>query len=194
MDGFSSDDITISETGIKGLLIFEKKIYPDERGWYQEVYRVDDIAKALGVDDLVVKQGSFTWNVPKALRGLHAEPQYKLITPLSGKIFAAIVDLRVDSKTFAKVETFLFDNEEVTNSRRTLVISPGLANSMEVVGLSGAFYHYAVSSTYDPVQIKRSIIWDDPDLNIDWPIKDPIISDKDKNNQRLRELFPEKFS
>lgn len=193
MNGFSSDDITIKETSIKGLLVFEKKLYPDERGWYQEVYRVDDIAKALGVNDLVVKQGSFTWNVPKTLRGLHAEPQYKLITPLTGKIFTAIVDLRVDSETFSKVETFLFDNGEISNSRRTLVISPGLANSMEVVGTSEAFYHYAVSGTFDPSQAKRSVIWNDPDLKIDWPIKDPIVSDKDKNNPKLRDLFPKKF-
>lgn len=194
MNGFSSDDITIKETSIKGLLVFEKKLYQDARGWYQEVYRVDDIAKALGVNDLFVKQGSFTWNVPKTLRGLHAEPQYKLITPLSGKIFAAIADIRIDSPTFGKVETFLFDNGEISNSRRTLVISPGLANSMEVVGTSGAFYHYTVSSTYDASRTKRSIIWNDPDLKINWPIKDPIISDKDKNNPKLRELFPEKFS
>ncbi|OGE72428.1 hypothetical protein A3H40_04250 [Candidatus Daviesbacteria bacterium RIFCSPLOWO2_02_FULL_38_15] len=194
MDGFSSDDITIIETGIKGLLIFEKKLYRDARGWYQEVYRVDDIVKALGINDLVIKQSSFTYNLPKTLRGLHAEPQYKLITPLSGKIFVAIADIRVDSPTFAKVEFFLFDNQKIATPRKTLVISPGLANSMEVVGEDGALYHYAVSSVFDPGQTKRSVIWNDPDLKIDWPIKDPIVSDKDKSNPKLRALFPEKFS
>lgn len=193
MSDFSSEDITITQTGIDGLLVFEKKLYQDQRGWFQEVYRVDDIARILGVEDLVIKQGSFTYNKPKVLRGLHAEPQYKLVTPLSGKIFSAIVDIRPDSKTFGKVETFMFDYENFDTPRKTLVISPGLANSIEVAGEEMAFYHYAVSSTYNSDQTKRSIKWDDPDLNIDWPVKDPILSDKDQQNPSLRELFSDKF-
>lgn len=188
------NDIKISKTGISGLLIFEKTLFPDERGWFQEVYRVDDISKALGIDDLVIKQGSITYNLPGVLRGLHAEQQYKLVTPISGKIFSAIADIRPDSKTFGKVETFLFDYSDKNVPRKTLVISPGLANSIEVVGNEVVFYHYAVSSKYNPEEEKRSIRWDDPDLNIDWPIKNPILSDLDKKNPSLRALFPEKFS
>lgn len=193
MNNFSSGDIVITPTRIKGLFIFEKKLYPDERGWFQEIYRVDDIAKATGIKDLIIKQGSITYNVPGVLRGLHAEPQYKLVTTLTGKVFSAIVDIREDSETFGAVETFSFDYTDINTPRKTLIISSGLANSIEVIGNEIVFYQYAVSSTYDPTQIKRSIRWDDPDLNIDWPIKDPILSEKDKHNPSMRELFPDKF-
>lgn len=189
----SSDDITIQATEIDGLIIFEKKIYIDQRGWFEEVYRVEDIAKALDVDDLVIKQGSFTYNLPGTLRGLHAEPQYKIVTPLMGKAFIAVVDIRVDSPTFGKVVTFNFDYTDVNTPRKSLVISPGLANSLLVVGDEPVFYNYAVSDTFKFENVKRSITWNDKDLNIDWPNKNPILSENDQKNPTMRELFPDKF-
>lgn len=189
----SSEDITVSETEINGLIIFEKKIYCDQRGWFQESFRTEDISKALGVDDLVIKQDSFTYNLPKALRGLHAEPQYKLVTALTGKCFIAIADIRVDSRTFGKVLTFEFDYSNPNTPRKTLVISPGLANSILVTGDEPVFYHYAVSDTFKFEDIKRAIRWNDPDLSVDWPTKDPILSEADQNHPFLREVFPEKF-
>ncbi|MBI4058869.1 dTDP-4-dehydrorhamnose 3,5-epimerase family protein [Candidatus Microgenomates bacterium] len=190
----TSPDIRILATEIAGLLIFEKKIYLDGRGWFQEAYRVEDIAKALDVNDLVIRQGSFTYNLPGTLRGLHAEPQYKIVTPLTGKTFIAIVDIRINSATFGKVQTFTFDYTDINSPRRTLVISPGLANSILALGKEGVFYHYAVSDTYKSNITKRSIRWNDPDLKINWPIKNPVLSEADQNNPSLRELFPEKFT
>lgn len=190
----SSPDIKITSTEIDGLIIFEKKLYQDDRGWFQEGYRVDDIAKALGVSDLEIKQGSFTYNLPGALRGLHAEPQYKIVTPLTGKAFIAIADIRIDSLTFGKVQTFMIDNSDPQTPRKSLVISPGLANSILVVGSEPVLYHYAVSSTFKFETPKRSVAWNDPTLNIDWPVHDPIISPADQKNPTLKKLFPEKFS
>lgn len=194
----SSPDIKITPTEIAGLLIFEKKLYPDQRGWFNELYRVEDIAKGLNVEDLVIKQGAVTYNLPKSLRGLHAEPQYKLVTPLTGKCFVAIADIRENSPTFGKALTFNFDYTRVDEngeplSRRTLILSPGLANSILVSGDQPVLYHYAVSETYKTSEGKRAIRFNDPDLNIDWPIKDPIISEDDKKHPYLRDLFPHKF-
>ena len=189
----SSEDIKVSETEIDGLLIFEKKIYCDQRGWFQESFRTEDVAKALGVNDLIIKQDSFTYNLPKVLRGLHAEPQYKLVTPLTGKCFIAIADIRVDSSTFGKVLTFEFDYTDPNTPRKTIVTSPGLANSILVTGEKEVFYHYAVSDTFKFENIKRAIRWNDPDLNINWPIKDPVLSEADQKNPFLRDVFPAKF-
>lgn len=190
----SSEDIKISETEIEGLLIFEKKLYQDRRGWFQESFRTEDIAKAWGVTDLVIKQSSFTYNLPKTLRGLHGEPQYKLVTSITGQCFIAIADIRVGSSTFGKVLTFEFDYSDINTPRKTLAISPGLANSILVTGNEAVFYHYGVSDTFKFESEKRAIRWNDPDLSIDWPIKDPILSKADQNHPFLREVFPDKFS
>lgn len=67
-----------------------------------------------------------------------------------------------------------------------------MANSYCITGDEAVHYIYLVDAYYDGIDT-RAVAWDDPDLAIDWPIKDPIISERDKNNPRLRDLFPEKF-
>ena len=78
------------------------------------------------------------------------------------------------------------------NNRFALFISKGLANSFCNFGVIDSDYLYLVDSYYDGSD-KKAIAWDDPDLNIKWPVKNPILSDRDKNNKTLREMFPQKF-
>lgn len=127
-------------------------------------------------------------SVPGVIRALHAENWNKIVYPITGKMFAAIVDIRPGSRTFGRVETFEF-NEEIP---KALFIPKGLANSICVVGEKPVHYLYLVDEYYDGKDT-RAIAWDDPDLNIKWPVKNPIISERDMNNPTLRELFPEKF-
>ncbi len=103
-------------------------------------------------------------------------------------MFAAIVDIRPESPTFAKIETFNFDDEH----RYALFISRGLANSICASGTDPVNYLYLVDAYYTGSDT-RAIAYDDPDLAIAWPVKNPIVSERDKSNPRLRELFPEKF-
>lgn len=177
----------IKKTSIDGLLILERPSHEDERGFFREVFHLDELTEALGFEFRPV-QMNHSKSQPGVLRGLHAEGWNKLIYPVTGSAFAAIVDIRPDSPTFAKVETFEFDE----SNQRGLFIPKGLANSFCVTGDQVFNYVYLVDAYYDGLD-QRAIAWDDSDLNIDWPIKNPIISQRDKNNPRLRDLFPEKF-
>lgn len=125
---------------------------------------------------------------PNVIRALHAEQWNKLVYPVTGSIFIAIVDIRPESKTFGQVETFNMSQ----NDRQLLYIPVGFANSICVVGNEPVNYIYLVDQYYTG-QDTRAIAWDDPDLAIDWPVKNPIISERDQNNPKIRDLFPEKF-
>lgn len=176
----------IKTTSIPGLLILEGPILADERGFFKEIFHLDELEEALGYEFKPV-QANHSQSLTGVLRGLHAENWNKLVYPLSGKVFVAIVDIRPESETFAKVETFTLDD----SNRHALFIPKGLANSFCV--LEGTVnYLYLVDAYYDGTDT-RAIAFDDPDLNIAWPIENPIISERDRENPRLRELFPEKF-
>lgn len=177
----------IKKTSIEGLFILERPTTEDERGFFREVFHLDELEKILGFEFKVV-QMNHSKSLPKVLRGLHAENWNKLIYPVTGSAFAAIVDIRPDSPTFMKVETFDFDHSKPMG----LFIQKGLANSFCVTGDKVFNYVYLVDAYYDGTDT-RAIAYNDPDLNIAWPIKDPIISERDKNNPKLRDLFQEKF-
>ncbi|MBI2086511.1 dTDP-4-dehydrorhamnose 3,5-epimerase family protein [Candidatus Daviesbacteria bacterium] len=175
------------KTTIKGLLVLKRPIHQDERGFFREVFHLDEIEKTLNLQFKVV-QMNHAHSSPKVLRGIHAENWNKIICPVNGQVFVAIVDIRVDSPTFGQAENFIINND----NRIALFVSRGLANSYCVIGNSSVDYIYLVDAYWDGADT-RAIAWDDPDVAINWPIKEPILSQRDKNNPRLRELFPEKF-
>lgn len=177
----------IKTTSLKGLLVLERPAFEDKRGFFREIFHIDEIEKTLNIEFKGV-QMNHAQSHPKVLRGIHAEDWNKIIFPVNGEVFVAIVDIRMDAPSFGKVETFLINDE----NRIALFVSKGLANSYCITGNTSVDYIYLVDAYYDGSDT-RAIAWDDPNLNIDWPIKDPIISERDKNNPRLRELFPEKF-
>lgn len=177
----------VQKTSIEGLLILKRPIHQDGRGFFREIFRLDEIEQDLNIQFKTI-QMNHAFSVPKVLRGIHAENWNKVIYPVNGEVFVAIVDIRVDSPSFGKVETFLINNE----NRIALFVSRGLANSYCILGKECVDYIYLVDAYYDGSDT-RAVAWNDPDLAINWPIKDPIISERDKNNPRLRELFPEKF-
>jgi len=177
----------IKKTSISGLYVIERETFWDERGFFREVFHLDELEKEIG-EKFEFKQMNHSMSVPKVLRALHAENWNKLVYPINGKMFSVVVDIRPESKTFGKVETFNFDK----NDRIALFISSGLANSVCVDGDSPVDYVYLVDTYYNGKDT-RAIAWDDPDLNIKWPIKNPIVSERDKNNPTLRQAFPEKF-
>lgn len=177
----------VQKTSIEGLLILKRPINKDDRGFFREIFHLNEIEQVLNIQFKGV-QMNHAFSKPGVLRGIHAENWNKIICPLNGEIFVAIVDIRSDSPTFANVETFTINNE----NRIALFVSKGLANSYCVTGESSVDYIYLVDAYYDDTDT-RAIAWNDPDLKINWPIKNPIISERDKNNPRLRDVFPEKF-
>ena len=182
------DDTYITKTSIPGLLIVDRPVFTDNRGFFREVFRLNDLEKEIGMEFKIV-QSNHSRSLPGVVRALHAENWNKLVYPLTGKAFSAIVDIRPDSPTFGKVETFEFDGEKP----RAIFVPKGLANSVCVVGDEPVDYVYLVDAYYDGKDT-RAVAWNDPDLNIKWPIENPIISERDKNNPTLREMFPDKFN
>lgn len=180
-------DQYIKKTSIEGLLVLERPTHADERGFVREVFHLNELEKIFR-GELEFVQLNHSHSKPRVIRALHAEAWNKLVYPVSGRMFAAIVDIRLESETFGKVETFTFDN----SNRYALFIPKGLANSICVVGDEPVDYLYLVDKYYDGTDT-TAIAWDDPDVGIKWPVTDPIISERDKNNPRLRDLFPEKF-
>lgn len=177
----------IKTTSIPGLLILERPIFTDERGFFRELFHKDELEKTAGLTFEGI-QMNHSHSMPGVIRGIHAEKWNKIIYPVCGDVFIAIVDIRLDSPTFAKVETFNIND----NNRIGLFIPNGLANSLCVTGDKSVDYIYLVDAYYDGSDT-RAIAWNDPDLNINWPIENPIISQRDSNNPKLRDLFPEKF-
>ena len=180
------NDTYITNTKIDGLLVIERPTFSDERGFFHEVVRFDDLLKVTGTDFYPV-QINHSLSLPNVIRALHMEGWNKLVYPV-GKMFAAIVDVRPESKTFGKIETFQFEETK----HRALFIPKGLANSICNNGAWPLNYIYFVDSYYDGKDTK-AIAWNDPYLNINWPIKNPIISERDRHNPTMKELFPDKF-
>ena len=180
-------DENVIKTSIEGLLVLKRPAHLDERGFFREIFHIDEIEKTLDIEFKGV-QMNHAHSKPKVLRGIHAEGWNKIIVPINGEVFVAIVDIRVNSPTFAKVETFIINGE----NRIALFVSSGLANSYCILGSQAVDYIYLVDAYYDGFD-QRALAFDDPDVAINWPIKDPVISKRDKNNPKLRDLFPEKF-
>lgn len=185
-----SDQI-ISKTSIEGLFVIERPTFIDERGFFHEVARVSEVEEATGIKFNPV-QWSHSYPKPNVIRAIHSEDWNKIVYPMTGKLFVPIVDTRPDSKTFKKVEEFTFDNTKEDSPHQALFLSKGLGNSLCAFGDEPVHYVYLVDEYWDNSKAK-GIAWDDPDLNIDWPVKDPIISERDRKNPTLRQLYPEKF-
>jgi dTDP-4-dehydrorhamnose 3,5-epimerase len=112
------------------------------------------------------------------LRGLHGDSKsWKLITCLSGEIFLAVVDYRKDSETYLKTETFILNDK----NKQIVLVPPFFLNGHYVISDSATFfYKWAYEGGYPDVNEQFSVNWFDPKLNINWPTKDPILSDRDK--------------
>ncbi|MBI4037248.1 dTDP-4-dehydrorhamnose 3,5-epimerase family protein [Candidatus Daviesbacteria bacterium] len=180
----------IKQTKIAGLYKIDREIFWDNRGFFREVYHKDELEEALGYEFNAV-QMNHSLSGPKVLRGIHPDPWDKLVYPLNGQVFIAIVDIDPKSPTFKQVETFNVDD----NNRHGLFVRKGLGNSLCVLGQEAVHYVYLVTSYWDGHAMSgmRAVAYNDPDLNIAWPIKDPILSDKDKQNKTLREHYQKEY-
>lgn len=186
----NTDSEVIKTTDIADLLVIERPTFQDERGFFHEPLRISDL-KNYGISFLPV-QMSHSYSKPRVIRAIHTEKWQKVIYPVTGQMFAAFVDVRIDSKTFGKVVTHIWDNTDLNSSHEAIYIPPGVGNSICVMGNTPLHYIYLVDEYWDNAKA-QGIIWNDPDLAIAWPIKNPIISERDKNNPTLRDLFPDKF-
>jgi dTDP-4-dehydrorhamnose 3,5-epimerase len=177
----------IERTAIDGLLVVHHDTHGDDRGFFRQTYQAPELTEALG-RPVTFAQGNHARSAPGVLRGFHAEPWDKLVYVARGTAMAAIADLRPDSPTFGQVETFLLGDG---GRRARLFVAEGLGNAYCTVGDIDVDYLYDVSAVYDPDADKRAVAYDDPDLAVDWPVADPVLSDADRANPTLRERHPD---
>jgi dTDP-4-dehydrorhamnose 3,5-epimerase len=178
----------IDSTTIDGLLVVRWDTRSDDRGFFRQTYQIRELSAALGREP-VLRQGNHSRSAPGVLRGFHAEPWDKLVYVVRGLALAAIADIRPDSPTFGMAETFLL-GDPPRGERARLFISEGLANSFCTLGEGDVDYLYDVSDYWRPDVAKPAVAWDDPDLAVDWPLRDPVLSEADQKNPTLRDLFP----
>lgn len=183
----------IKFTSIEGVVLIQRPIWGDSRGFVHEPYNKKELKEATGIEFNPV-QWTHAFMRPGVVKGIHTESWNKLVYPVTGKLYAPIVDLRPESKTFMKVEYITIDNTKKDSPREALFLpSGGIGNSICVLGEENMHYFYLIDEYWDDKKAKGIDMYD-PDLNIKWPVKNPIISERDKNNPTVRELFPKKFS
>jgi dTDP-4-dehydrorhamnose 3,5-epimerase len=173
----------ITTTPLPGVLVIEPDVYKDPRGFFFESYNLSKY-KAAGLPDSFV-QDNHSKSRRGTLRGLHAQlthPQGKLIRALVGEIYDVVVDIRKGSPTFKRWYGVTLSAENF----RQCYVPPGYAHGFCVIS-DEAEIEYKVTDYWDPGD-ELQLLWNDPEIGIDWPIKDPLLSAKDEKGVRLQDI------
>ncbi len=175
--------MNVEQTKLDGVLLVTPQVFGDDRGFFMETYNQDK-ALELGLPGEFV-QDNHSKSSKGVLRGLHYQnPQWqgKLVRVVQGEIFDVAVDIRDGSPTFGQwVGAYLNDE-----NKQQLYVPEGFAHGF-VVTSATAEVIYKCTSLYKPEQ-EGSIQWNDPDIGIKWPLESPLLSDKDRNAQRLQDI------
>lgn len=178
----------VTRTKLAGVLFVEPDVYGDERGFFLETWSHKRYAEA-GLPQTYV-QDNMSYSTGGILRGLHLQHpagQGKLVHVIEGEVFDVAVDVRVGSPTFGQWEGAILSSE----NRRQIYIPPGFAHGFCVTGKS-ALFAYKCTEQYRR-ETELGIIWNDPDIGIDWPISDPVLSAKDAAFPKLADIAKDKL-
>jgi len=170
-------------TRLEGVLVVEPRIFGDQRGFFLETYHRERYA-ASGIAAALV-QDNISFSQKDTLRGLHfqhPQGQAKLVQVLEGEIFDVAVDIRHGSPTFGQWVGVTLSSK----THRQLFIPEGFAHGFCVLSPT-ALFMYKCSNFYAP-QYEGGLRWNDPDLNIEWPVKQPLLSDRDSSLPFLNEV------
>lgn len=179
----------VVETSIPDVLIIEPKVFGDERGFFYESFNAAAFEAATWLKRQFV-QDNHSKSQRGVLRGLHyqiQQPQGKLVRVVAGEVFDVAVDLRKSSPSFGR----WFGTHLSAQNQRQLWIPEGFAHGFVVLSESAEFL-YKTTDYYAP-EHERSLLWNDPELGIQWPFDEaPQLSAKDQAGKLLRdaELFP----
>lgn len=175
--------IRIHKTALPGVLSIEPERFMDGRGFFMETYHQGKYAEG-GIEGIFV-QDNYSHSKQWVIRGLHyqlSHPQGKLIYVISGEIFDVVVDIRVGSPTFGKWVGTPLSGE----NRRQIFVPGGFAHGFCVLSAS-ADVIYKCTDFYYPGD-EYGILWSDPRIHADWPVKNPILSEKDRGYPTLEEI------
>lgn len=176
----------ILKTSLPDVLIIEPQVFEDNRGFFMESYHRKRYEQA--AISAVFVQDNLSYSIHGTLRGLHYQyphGQAKLIQAVKGEIFDVAVDIRVNSPTFGKWTAIRLSDR----NRRQVYIPEGFAHGFCVLSETAVII-YKCSDYYAP-ESERGILWSDPALGIDWPVKTPLLSHKDSRYSCLCQIPPE---
>ncbi|MDA7696458.1 dTDP-4-dehydrorhamnose 3,5-epimerase [Porticoccaceae bacterium] len=176
--------MNVVKTKLIDCVIIEPQIFGDERGFFLETFQAERYAELAGIT-LPFVQDNHSRSSKGVLRGLHfqkTKPQGKLVRVVKGEVFDVAVDIRQGSPTYGQWEAVILSEENKTQ----FWVPPGFAHGFIVLS-NTADFEYKCTDYYDPSD-EGSVLWNDPDLDIPWPIVTPILSNKDASAGRLVDL------
>ncbi len=175
--------MNVLETRLPGVLVIEPKVFGDARGFFMESWNGKRYEKA-GIPNHFV-QDNLSFSAHGVLRGLHfqsPQAQGKLVSVLRGEVFDVAVDIRVGSPTFGEWTGVTLSAE----NKRQFWVPPGFAHGFVVTG-EDALFVYKCTEYYAP-EYDGSVLWNDPEIRIEWPIENPTLSEKDRAAPPLGEM------
>jgi len=178
----------VTEGRLPGVLLVEPQVHGDARGFFLETWSRTRYEAAGIRGDFC--QDNLSFSRRGTLRGLHYQhphAQDKLVYVLQGEIFDVVVDIRRGSPTFGQWEGVCLSAE----NHRQVFVPKGFAHGF-CVGSETALVAYTRTDRYHP-ETEGSILWNDPEIGIDWPLVDVLLSEKDRNAPRLRDVPPERL-
>jgi dTDP-4-dehydrorhamnose 3,5-epimerase len=179
----------IQTTPIDGVWVLAPRVFSDPRGFFMETFQRERFAGAGLPSDFV--QDNLSFSSRNTLRGLHFQSpraQAKLVQVIQGEIFDVAVDIRLGSPTFGQ----WFGTTLSSADNRQVMIEAGLAHGFCVVSET-AHVLYKCTDFYAP-EAEGGVLWSDPDIGIDWPVSNPLLSEKDRQYPRLKDLPREKLT
>lgn len=177
--------MNVIETRVKGVKLVQPTVFGDQRGFFLETFQKDRYQKLLDID-LEFVQDNHSRSSQGVLRGLHfqtAHPQGKLVRVVRGEVFDVVVDIRPDSPTFRQWVGVTLSEA----NKNQLWVPPGLAHGFVVIS-EFADFEYKCTDYYDPAN-EGCLIWNDPEIGIEWPVAEPKLSAKDQQGKAFSELF-----
>ena len=176
----------IIETKLPGVLIIEPDVFGDSRGFFMETYHKERY-RAIGIEAEFV-QDNTSFSRKGTLRGLHFQyphGQAKLVQVFMGEVFDVAVDIRKGSPKFGQ----WFGARLSSDNKQQLFIPAGFAHGFCVLS-DTALFSYKCTDFYSPTD-EKGVLWSDPDIGIEWPLDDPLLSDKDEKYPCVKNLDPE---
>lgn len=180
----------VINTKLKDCVIIEPKVFDDNRGFFLETFQAERYSKLAGIK-LPFIQDNYSRSFRGVLRGLHfqkTKPQGKLVRVIRGEVYDVAVDIRLGSATYGQWEAVILSED----NRTQFWVPPGFAHGFLVLS-EIADFEYKCTEYYDPSD-EGSLLWNDSDLNIPWPMDNPKLSEKDLNAISLANLKNENFS
>ena len=175
--------VSFSKETLPGVIVIEPVVYRDNRGFFLETFHKGEYSEG-GVDDVFV-QDNHSFSTKSTLRGLHYQlktPQAKLIYAVTGEIYDVVVDIRRGSPHFGKWMGVILSDE----NRKQIYVPKGFAHGFCVLSET-ADVIYKCSDFYSP-RDEYGVIWSDPSIGIDWPVENPLLSEKDGKNPELNQI------